>query len=147
MTTPTTPLPRPPKPKPTSAPARRSRPVRAVLIAIGLVSLGIGLLGIVVPVLPTTPFLLLAAACFARASDRLYAWLLGHATLGPIISQWRETQSMARAVKVRALVLVAVTFTASILLVEPLAVRAALALTGVIVLLFLARIPVGATEG
>jgi uncharacterized membrane protein YbaN (DUF454 family) len=119
----------------------RSRPVRALLAVVGTVALAVGVVGIVLPVLPTTPFLLLAAACYARASTRLYGWLLGQPTLGPIINRWRESRSMAPGVKLRALLIVVVTFTASILLVDVLAVRAILAVTGTVVLLFLARIP------
>jgi uncharacterized membrane protein YbaN (DUF454 family) len=108
---------------------------------VGTVALGFGVLGIVVPVLPTTPFLLLAAACYARASDRLYAWLLGQRTLGPVIVRWRESRTMDPRVKVRALVVVVVTFGLSIILVEEVVMRALLAVTGTIVSVFLARIP------
>jgi uncharacterized membrane protein YbaN (DUF454 family) len=125
-------------------PNDRSRPLRAVLAVVGTVSLAIGVLGILVPVLPTTPFLLLAAACYARASDRLYAWLLGQRSLGPIITRWRESRSMEPAVKTRALVIVVVTFAASILLVDALLLRVVLAVTGTIVAVFLARVPTSA---
>jgi len=123
------------------APPRRSRAVRAVLIVAGTIALGFGVLGIVVPVLPTTPFLLLAAACYARASDRLYRWLLNQRTLGPVIVRWRESRTIDPRVKVRALVVVVVTFGLSIVLVEEIVLRALLAATGMIVSVFLARIP------
>jgi hypothetical protein len=125
----------------TAPPPRRSRAVRAVLVVVGTVALVFGVLGIVVPVLPTTPFLLLAAACYARASDRLYLWLLNQRTLGPVIVRWRESRTMDPRVKLRALAVVAVTFGLSILLVEELVMRALLAVTGTIVFVFLARIP------
>jgi uncharacterized protein len=124
-----------------ASPPRRSRAVRTVLVVVGTVALGFGVLGIVVPVLPTTPFLLLAAACYARASDRLYTWLLGQRTLGPVIVRWRESRTMDPRVKVRALVVVVVTFGLSIILVEEVVMRALLAVTGTIVSLFLSRIP------
>ena len=71
------------------ATTRRSRGVRALWAALGLVITGVGGLGVVLPVLPTTPFLLLAAACFARSSDRLYRWLLGLKGIGPAIQDFR----------------------------------------------------------
>jgi uncharacterized membrane protein YbaN (DUF454 family) len=108
---------------------------------VGTIALALGLLGIVVPVLPTTPFLLLAAACYARASSRLYAWLLGQPTLGPIILRWRETGSMAPGVKTRAIIVVVATFGLSILVVDGVAARVLLGLTGVIVAVSLSRIP------
>jgi len=124
-----------------SAAAERSRVLRLGFAIVGTIALGIGVLGIIVPVLPTTPFLLLAAACYARASTRLYAWLLGQPALGPIIVRWRETGSMAPAVKTRAIVVVAITFGLSIILVDGLVLRGLLGLTGGIVAVFLARIP------
>jgi hypothetical protein len=119
----------------------RSRPIRLALAAVGTISLAIGVVGIVLPVLPTTPFLLLAAACYARASTRMYRWLLGQPALGPIITRWRATGSMAPGVKSRAVLIVVVTFAASVLLVDALAIRVILVITGVIVTVFLARIP------
>lgn len=118
-----------------------SRPVRALLIVVGTLALGIGVVGIVVPVLPTTPFLLVAAACYARSSDRLYAWLLGQPSLGRIVSEWRRSRSLPAGVKPRALVVVVVTFAASILLVDSLAMRLALVAVALVLAWFLWRIP------
>jgi uncharacterized membrane protein YbaN (DUF454 family) len=124
-----------------AAESDRSRPVRAVFAVIGTVALAIGVLGIVLPILPTTPFLLLAAACYARASTRLYGWLLGQSALGPVITRWRASGSIAPGVKARAIVIVVITFAISMLLVDGLLVRALLLVTGSIVIAFLARIP------
>ena len=118
--------------------------MRIVFAVIGTVALAIGVLGIVLPILPTTPFLLLAAACYARASSRLYGWLLGQSALGPIITRWRETGSLAPGVKARAIVLVVATFAVSFLLVDGLLVRVLLVATAAIVTAFLARLPTGA---
>lgn len=118
-----------------------SRPIRAILAVVGTVALALGVVGIIVPILPTTPFLLLAAACYARASDRLYAWLLGQPSLGPIITQWRQSRSLPPGVRNRALAVVAVTFAVSIVLVDQGVVRVGLAATGLVLLGFLSRIP------
>ena len=123
------------------ASATASLPIRGVFAVIGTISLAFGVLGIFVPVLPTTPFVLLAAACYARASPRLYGWLLGQPALGPIVTDWRRSRSLPPGVRVRALVLVVLTFAASIALVDELLVRAALVATGAVLILFLARIP------
>jgi hypothetical protein len=115
--------------------------LRVILVTVGTISLAVGVLGIIVPVLPTTPFLLLAAACYARASDRLYAWLIGQPSLGPIITEWRSSRSLPPGVRVRALALVALSFGVSIVLADDLLVRVALLATALIVGVFLYRIP------
>ena len=58
----------------------------------GALSAGIGLIGIVVPLLPTTPLMILAAACFARSSPRLHDWLWNHRVFGPAIRDWRAAK-------------------------------------------------------
>lgn len=116
-------------------------PARVLLVVIGTIALGVGVAGILVPVLPTTPFVLLAAACYARASTRLYGWLLGQPALGPIITEWRRSRALPPGVRRRALALVTLTFGVSIILVDGALVRAGLAVVGVVLMTFLYRIP------
>ena len=86
-----------------------SNPVsRAFWIALGSLSLGLGVLGAVLPLLPTTPFLLLTAFCFARSSDRLHGWLVEHPHFGPPIEHWREHRAIGRRVRVIATVFIVV---------------------------------------
>ena len=77
----------------------RSRTVRWLLWLAGSVSLALGLIGVVLPGLPTTPFVLLAAACYAKASPRLHGWLLHHRFLGPMVRDWETHRSLTRRTK------------------------------------------------
>jgi len=79
--------------------AASSRISNALLVALGSVALGFGVLGIFLPLLPTTPLLLLAAACYTRGSPRLNRWLLSHPTLGRYISDYREGRGMTAKAK------------------------------------------------
>jgi hypothetical protein len=79
--------------------------LRWLLILVGLAAVGIGTVGIFVPLLPTTPFYLLAAACFFRSSARLYQWLIGNKWCGPYIRNYREHRAIPRHAKIIALVL------------------------------------------
>jgi uncharacterized membrane protein YbaN (DUF454 family) len=76
-----------------------------VLRIAGVLSVGLGVLGIFVPLLPTTPFLLLAAGCFVRSSPRLYAWLLNHKWFGSYIRHYREYKAIPLRAKITVLVL------------------------------------------
>lgn len=70
-----------------------------LLVAAGMVSLGLAVLGVVLPGLPTTPFVLLAGICFAKGSPRAHAWLLGHRLFGPMVRDWETHRSLPLKVK------------------------------------------------
>lgn len=88
--------------------------VRAVLWACGVVALLLGALGAILPGLPTTPFVLLAGACFVRASPHAHAWLLRNRTFGPLLREWERHHSVSRRVKRFALTMMLATGSASI---------------------------------
>jgi uncharacterized membrane protein YbaN (DUF454 family) len=82
----------------------RSRLVRGLLWTAGTASLLLGLIGVVLPGLPTTPFVLLAAACYAKASPRLHTALLNHRLTGPMLRDWEQHRSLTRRTKTVAVV-------------------------------------------
>ena len=77
--------------------------MKVFYIILGSVLVGIGGIGIVVPGLPTTPFLLLAAGCYVKGSPRLHAWLLNHKLFGPLIKDYQEKKALPRKVKIFAI--------------------------------------------
>lgn len=116
--------------------------VRAVLVVAGSGFVVVGLVGVFLPVLPTTPFLLLAAACYARASRRFYNALLNSRLFGPAILEWRQHRAIAWRTKLTAIALMSLTLAASIVFwVENPWLRLALALFGVVLAAWLYRIP------
>lgn len=78
---------------------------KGLLIFAGVLLVGLATAGIFFPLLPTTPFLLLAAACFIRSSDRLYQWLITHKWFGSFIKNYREQRAITRQAKVVTLLL------------------------------------------
>ncbi len=74
--------------------------MKTVYVILGWVAIGLGFLGVFLPVLPTTPFLLLAAALFFRGSPRMYRWLTEHKTLGPYIRNFRENRAIPLHAKI-----------------------------------------------
>ncbi len=93
---------------------RVARPLRWLLSLIGTVALGLGLVGVLLPGLPTTPFILLAAACFARASPRLHQRMLSSAWIGPMLRDWENNRSLTRRVKSVALTMMVVMVAVSV---------------------------------
>lgn len=77
--------------------------LRPLLIAAGTLALGLGVLGMFLPVLPTTPFLLLAALCFARSSERMHRWLVTHPRLGRYVAGFLYGGGVPRSAKRAAL--------------------------------------------
>jgi len=87
----------------------------STLKVIGFLFVGIGFTGIFIPVLPTTPFLIVAAACFARSSRRWHEWLLSNKYFGPILKDWSEKRCIKRAVKTYVILIIIVVGSSSVL--------------------------------
>ena len=119
-----------------------SRLMRAVFLGLGVTALLLAVAGIFLPMLPTTPFVLLAAACFARGSTHLHDRMLSHRVAGPIIREWHEHRSMPLGVKPWAFLLMGLSFGISILLMESPWHRAMLAAIAAVLAFFLWRVPV-----
>ena len=90
--------------------------MRALWFITGLFAVVIGLIGIVVPLLPTMAFMVLAAFCFSRSSDRWHNWLLHHPVYGPHIRDWRENGAIRPKAKRLATVMIVAAFGVSVLL-------------------------------
>ncbi len=123
-------------------PEHGSPVVRALFLVAGVVSLSLGIAGVFLPVLPTTPLVLLAAACFARSYRPFHEWLIGHRLFGPIVKEWQEHRSIPRRTKAVAIATMAMTLGASIVFaVEPRWLKAALGALGVVLAVWLYRLP------
>ena len=110
---------------------RRNPLARFAWMSLGFASLGLGILGIFLPLLPTTPFLILAAFAFSRSSQRLHDWLTRHPRLGPPIEAWRRHGAISRTGKRLAMLAIVGVFLISILLdvqIEFLAIQGAVLL-------------------
>jgi uncharacterized membrane protein YbaN (DUF454 family) len=128
------------EPEPTTPLAR---PVaRLGWIALGLVAVAIGGVGIVVPGLPTTVFFVVAAWCFSRSSPRLEAWLLALPRVGPLVRDYRAGLGMPRAAKRAAVISIVIACSLSIVLADPLWVRLAIGITGIVGIAYIVwRVP------
>lgn len=86
---------------------------RHLWLGLGLIAVGLGIAGTVLPLVPTTPLLLVAAYAFARSSPRLHGWLTSHPQFGPLIDDWRRHRAIGRRSKRLAVGVMAAMFTAS----------------------------------
>ena len=118
---------------------QRNPAIRYALLAIGWLSVALGVIGIFLPVLPTTPFLLLAAACFIRSSKRFYLWLVNHRKLGPWIVDYLEGQGIPLKGKVYAISLMWLSIGLSWYLVPLFWARAFMLTSAVLVSLYILR--------
>ncbi len=89
--------------QPPTPSTRKQKAVRAMLLIAGTVSLSLGAIGIFLPILPTTPFLLLAAACYLRSSQRMHKWLLNNRWFGVYIKNYQQGKGIPRKTKIAAL--------------------------------------------
>ncbi len=116
--------------------------MRALFFVAGGTALSLGIAGIFLPVLPTTPLVLLAAACFARSYRPFHEWLLAHRRFGPMIHEWQAHGSIPYRTKITAIVMMAVTLGASVVFfVRPFWLQLALSAFGLGLAAWMYRLP------
>lgn len=114
--------------------------IKYILIIAGSISLVLGLIGIAIPVLPTTPFLLLASFCYIRSSKHLYNWLINHRIFGPYIYNYVTYKSVKRNMKILALTFLWVSLGFSIFLVPSIYLKILFLLAGTSVTIYLIKL-------
>lgn len=118
---------------------KRNPAIRFALLAVGWLCVALGVIGIFLPVLPTTPFLLLAAACFVRSSKRFYLWLVLHPRLGPWVRDYLDGQGIPRKAKGYAIGLMWLSIALSCYLVPLPWARAFMLTSAVLVSIYILR--------
>ena len=111
--------------------------------SLGLLCVALAMIGVALPLLPTVPFLLLAAFFFARSSSRLHNWLVTHRTFGPLIVDWQSSGAIRPAAKKAATLSIAAVFGLSVLISVPTFVLSIQAVTLGAVLVFIWTRPSG----
>ena len=119
-----------------------SKVKRVIYLVIGTLALVLGAIGLFLPVLPTTPFVILAAACYLRSSKRMHAWILRSALFGETIENYQAGRGLKRDTKIRALVLMwAAISISAFFFVDQLIFRGAMFLVAAGVTIYILRLP------
>ena len=117
-----------------------SRAARITWLIVGLLALALGAIGIAVPLLPTTPLILLAAFAFARSSNRLHEWLITHDVFGTLIDNWHRHGAISRRAKIASVVSMIALLAISLAMAAPVAVIVVqLVVLGAVALFILTR--------
>jgi uncharacterized protein len=114
---------------------------RLLLMSAGVLCLVLGGIGIILPLLPTTPFVLLAAACFARASPRLHQYLHNNRFFGPVLYHWQQQRAIPKRAKRLGLILLFIAASTSLWFAPSMTVRGIMLIVLLIPLLILLRLP------
>ena len=118
------------------------RSTRTILAVLGFMSLGVAIIGMVLPGIPTTGPVLLAGYFFSRSSDRFDRWLIEHRLFGPIVRDWRAGSGFTARAKAMSIVAIAITFSITVgFAVSHTAVRVGLVLLAVAISLYILRLP------
>ena len=119
----------------------RKRIKKYLLILLGSLFVVLGIIGAVLPILPTTPFLLLALACFAKSSPFFHQILLNNRWFGSALQQWEKDKSISRNVKIKAMIMIVLTFSVSIVILDGrLLLQSGLVAMGSTLLIFMWRL-------
>ena len=112
-----------------------------LLITIGWLSVILGVIGAFLPILPTPPFILFAAWCFARSSERFYQWIIENKYFGPIITEWEKGNGISRKTRTRALLMMWFSLCFSMLVIRQCWAVLLLSSIGVFATLYLFKQP------
>ncbi len=115
--------------------------MKALLTLLGCCFIALACAGIFLPVLPTTPFVLLAAACFAKSSPRFHRWLKSNRHFGPILHNWQTNRSMPKRAKLMALTTIVASGAISIYLISQLLIKLLVASILLIPIFIILRLP------
>ncbi|WGO84748.1 DUF454 family protein [Arsenophonus apicola] len=115
---------------------------RVLLIILGWISIVLATFGLLLPLLPTTPFLLLAAWCFSRSSPRFHHWLLYNSWFGKYIRHWQQHRALPKGVKIKLIIIILFTFVFSLWLVTSWWIRGGLLIILALLLGYISRLPV-----
>ncbi|GLR75111.1 YbaN family protein [Aliivibrio sifiae] len=114
---------------------------RVLWFVLGATALILGFVGLFLPLLPTTPFLLLASVCFMRVSPRIHTWLISHPKLGPSIVEWQKHKTIKASIKKKAIIMIILSFLLSITLAPILWVKVMLVMFAIALLYWFSTIP------
>lgn len=116
--------------------------MKGIYFIVGSISLVAGIVGVFLPVVPTTPFVLLSAWCFFRSSEKLYEWVVSNETFGPTIENYQEGRGITQKTRIKAIVMMWLTITASVYFyISNLHLIAFLYLIAIGVSIYLYRLP------
>lgn len=116
--------------------------LKGLLVIVGTVSVALGILGILLPILPTTPFLLLAAICYSHSSERFYVWLLSNRYFGHYIRDWREKRGLSLPVKLWILFVLMTTMSISIVFfIQIQALKILTSITAIFITAYIYKLP------
>ena len=123
-----------------------TRAARLTWLIVGLLALALGAIGIALPLLPTTPFILVAAFAFAQSSEKLHRWLVNHNVFGTLIDNWQRHGAISRRAKIASVVSMAAVLAISLVMAAPpVVIIAQLVVLGAAALFILSRpLPPGA---
>lgn len=120
----------------------QSKSGRYVMVGLAMFFLLLGFIGVFTPIMPTMPFVLLAAVCFARSSPRFYNWLMNHRWFGPSLRDWKTTGGIRRKNKFLAISLLGFSMTPTVVFIIPImGVKILMAVIGLAVAAFIATRP------
>jgi len=110
---------------------------KPILFVFGWIFIVLGVIGIALPLLPTTPFLILSMICFSKSSDKYYHWLLRHRVFGPFLEDWKDKKIIRKSAKIKASFMIVLVFSFSIFTLKHLALKLLLLVIGICVLSFI----------